>query len=107
LQMQRIAEAEAEAEAAVKAGTPTASAHDLLGQILARKGEIAKARGEFEAALQLDPDFGPAQLDLAETLIQQGHTESALPLLEKAARSPRPEVAEQARGLLRLAGAKK
>ncbi len=100
LQMQRLPEAEAEGRAAVTVEPKSARAHDLLGQILAQRGETSPARKEFEAALSLDPDSGPAQLDLAETLIEQRQSHGAIALLEKAGRSPLPEVAQRAHAML-------
>jgi len=100
LQLQRPPQAEAEARAAVIADPKSARAHDLLGQILAQKGESSPARKEFETALNLDQTFGPAQLDLAEILILQRHSSAAAALLEKAKRSPLPEIAQRAHALL-------
>ncbi len=104
LQLQRLPEAEREARAAVTADPKLARAHDLLGQILAQKGDSSQARKEFEAALSLAPDFGPAQLDLAETLIQQRQSRGAVALLEKAERSPQPEIAQRAHAMLQQLG---
>lgn len=100
LQLKRFPEATAEAKSAVAADPKSARAHDFLGQLLAQKGQMAPARTEFEAALKIDPDFGPAQLNLADALIQQGQARTAVPLLEKAERSPAPGVAEQAHAML-------
>jgi tetratricopeptide (TPR) repeat protein len=100
LQLQRLPEAEGEAKAAVTADAKSARAHDLLGQIFAQRRRLTPARTEFEAALKVDPKFGPAQLDLAETLIDQGHARTAVDLLEKATRSPSQEIAQRARAML-------
>jgi predicted Zn-dependent protease len=74
--------------------------HDLLGQILAQEGKPSPAGKEFGIALDLDPAFGPAQLDLAETLVQQGQPRTAVVFLEKAAHSSLPEVAQRAHEML-------
>jgi tetratricopeptide (TPR) repeat protein len=100
LQLQRLPEAEVEAKAAVMADAKSARAHDLLGQIFAQRHQLTPARIEFEAALKVDPEFGPAQLDLAETLIDQGQARSAIDFLEKARHSPSPEVAQRAHAIL-------
>ena len=100
LQLQRLPEAEVEAKAAVMADAKSARAHDLLGQIFAQRRQLTPARTEFEAALKVDPEFGPAQLDLAETLIDQGQARSAIDFLEKARHSPSPEVAQRAHAIL-------
>jgi Flp pilus assembly protein TadD len=100
LQLHRFSQAEEEASAAVTADPKSARAHDLLGQILAQEGDLSPARKEFEAALGLDQNFGAAQLDLAEILILQRHSSAAAVLLEKAERSPVPEIAQHAYTML-------
>jgi hypothetical protein len=50
---------------------------------LLRQDESWPARKAFEAALSLDPNSGPAQVDPAESLIEQG----PIALLEKVART--------------------
>jgi tetratricopeptide (TPR) repeat protein len=100
LQLQRLPEAEEEAKAAVMADAKSARAHDLLGQIFAQKRQLTSARTEFEAALRVDPRFGPAQLDLAEALIDQGQARTAVDLLEKATRSSSPQIAQRAHAML-------
>jgi Flp pilus assembly protein TadD len=100
MQLDHLPEAEAEARAAVMANAKSPRAHDLLGQILARQGAVTRARTEFEAALNLNSEFGPAQLDLAEILIEQGQARTALELLEKAQHSPSVEIAQRAHAML-------
>jgi tetratricopeptide (TPR) repeat protein len=100
LQLQRLPEAEGEAKAAVIADAKSARAHDLLGQIFVQRRQLTPARAEFEAALRIDPEFGPAQLDLAETLIDQGQARAAADLLEKSTRSRSPEIAQRAHAML-------
>jgi len=104
LQLQRVPDAEAQAKEAIAADAKSPQAHDLLGQILAQKGQLAPSRSEFETALQLNPGFTPAQLDLAETLIQQRQVQSAIPLLQKAQRSSNPAIAQRANAILRELG---
>jgi Tfp pilus assembly protein PilF len=98
LQLNRLPEAEAEARAAT--ASRSARAHDLLGEILLERRQMAEGQGELEAALQLDPAFGPALLDLAQLLLQQGHGAAAKPLLERAESSPVPDIAKRARAML-------
>ncbi len=45
-------------------GAPTFRVHTLIGQILAKEGETANARAEFQAALALASDYAPAQKGL-------------------------------------------
>jgi predicted Zn-dependent protease len=96
LQLQRLPEAETQARAA-DAKSP--GSHDLMDQILAQKHQSAAAAAEFRVALLLAPGFGPAQFDLAQTLIEQGHTHDAEPYLEQAVRSPIGAIAGQAHQL--------
>ena len=104
LQLQRIPEAKAEAKAASVAEPSSERAHDILGQIYAQEGKLVQSRTEFEAALKFNPEFGPAQLDLAETLIQQHQAHAAVSILKKAEQSPDPAIAERARATLRQMG---
>jgi tetratricopeptide (TPR) repeat protein len=106
LQMNRLPEALTEAQAAVKANPKSPQAHDLFGQILAQKGSSILARTEFETALKLQPEFGPAQLDLAETLIRSGSVRAGVEFLQKAERSPDPNVAGRAHAMLEQPGLK-
>ncbi|QMV18672.1 tetratricopeptide repeat protein [Granulicella sp. 5B5] len=100
LQLKRVPDAQREAEAAIKANPTSAAPHDLLGQILSVRNQSAQARKEFEAALQLNPHFAPAELDLAETMLEQNQLQPAIPLLQDAAQSTNPAIATQARQLL-------
>jgi Flp pilus assembly protein TadD len=104
LQLQRLPEAETQARTALAADAKSPRTHDLLGQVLAQKHQSAAAATEFRAALTLDPSFGPAQLDLAQTLLEQGHTHDAETYLEQATRSPIPAIAEEAHQLLQQLG---
>jgi tetratricopeptide (TPR) repeat protein len=47
-------------------------AHYDLGLIMARMGEDRAALGEFDAAIRLKPDFGPAHVARAYTLYSLG-----------------------------------
>ncbi len=104
LQMQCLPEAEAEAKASVASDSKSPRAHDFPGEILAQRGTFAPARTEFERALGLNQNFGPAQLDLAQVLLQQGQTQAAVALLEKAEHSSEPEIAAHAHTVLQQLG---
>ncbi|MGH7996598.1 MAG: tetratricopeptide repeat protein [Opitutaceae bacterium] len=43
-------------------------AHNTLGMLLQRNGQLAEAKAEFETALRLKPDFAAAHLNLAGAL---------------------------------------
>ena len=62
------------------------------------------ARKEFEAALGLDREFGPAELDMAETLIEQRQSRIAISLLQKAEHSALPDIAQRAHAILQQLG---
>ncbi len=54
-----------------------AAAHTNLGDLAYRRGDVALARNEFEAALALDPEQPEARYNLAGILYQQGEIERA------------------------------
>ena len=54
-----------------------AAAHTNLGGLAYRRGDVARARTEFEAALSLDPEQPEARYNLASILYQQGDIERA------------------------------
>jgi thioredoxin-like negative regulator of GroEL len=81
-------------------GPDSAELQDTLGVALAAQGQLNDAVGHFERALQLDSEFGEAQLDLADVLIRQGQAHAAVALLEKAERSHAPDIVERARAML-------
>jgi len=54
-----------------------AAAHTNLGGLAYRRGDVARARTEFEAALSLDPEQPEARYNLASILYQQGEIERA------------------------------
>jgi tetratricopeptide (TPR) repeat protein len=56
-----------------------------IGIALASNGHVAKATEYFTRALDTDPDFVPALLNLARCRIETGDSVSALALLERAA----------------------
>jgi predicted Zn-dependent protease len=72
----------------------------VLGQVLAAKNASAAAQAEFASALRLDSSYGPAQLDWAMMLLDFGHKHEAMPLLEKAAASHIPAIANRAQSLI-------
>jgi tetratricopeptide (TPR) repeat protein len=57
---------------------PGASTLYRLGTLLARSGEVARARTAFERALVLQPDLAEANNDLGALLAQGGNLEAAI-----------------------------
>ena len=85
-----------------------AQLHYLAGETCMSEGTqlkhdkaFAEASAEFEAALKSDSNFGPAQLDLAETLLESGDVKDAIPWLQRAEQSASPAVVQRARELAR------
>jgi tetratricopeptide (TPR) repeat protein len=60
--------------------------HNNLGEVYLEQGEISAARAEFQAALQLKPDYAFAHNNLGVLLIRQGRPTEARPWLETAIR---------------------
>jgi tetratricopeptide (TPR) repeat protein len=56
----RLDEAARIAQQAAAAG-PSAAAHDILGRVLAARGNVAGARAELMKALEIDPGYVPAR----------------------------------------------
>ncbi len=61
-------------------------AHNNLGEVYLERGEFSAARAEFQAALQLKPDYAFAHNNLGVLLIRQGRPTEARPWLETAIR---------------------
>ena len=96
----KLSLAEAEVHAALQLDPHSARALDLSGQILLEKHQARPALAQFEAAAVADPGFSPAQLDVAETMIELGDVHGAIPWLEKAGASRLPAVSQRAHALL-------
>ena len=101
LEANQAAEAETQIRAALKIAPTSARGLDLMGQLALMRRQPAQARAEFEAAVKSDPNFGPAQLDLAQLLLEAGDVNGALPLIDRAAHSASPAVSQQAQELAR------
>jgi tetratricopeptide (TPR) repeat protein len=74
----------AHADAALAAHPEVASFHDLRGAVLARTGNTADAKAEFEKSLALDPNSSRALSGLASLEVAAGNTDAAIALLERA-----------------------
>lgn len=59
-------------------------AHTNLGLALLKEGLFSEAAAQFEAALNLNPNFYVALVNLAKTKIRLGHLEEAVTLYENA-----------------------
>jgi Tfp pilus assembly protein PilF len=64
-------------------------AHNDLAEAFLAGGEPAKAAAEFVLAVQVDPNYAPAQYNLGVTLLDSGRPQEAIPHLEKALSAPR------------------
>jgi len=86
---------------ALAATERNAIVHFYRGNTLVGRGDLAAARGEFEAALAIQPDYAQALQNLGQLQLRLGNPRRALPLLERAvALQPR-----WARALTNLAAA--
>ena len=57
-------------ETAVRAGFGSAELHNSLGPIYAESGRMDEARDQFNRALQINPNFTPAQNNLRRAISQ-------------------------------------
>jgi tetratricopeptide (TPR) repeat protein len=72
-----------EFRAAVQANPKEPNVHFGLGYLLWTQGQTQEAAQQFQAELDNDPEHTQAMLYLADSDIQMGHMDAALPLLEK------------------------
>ena len=90
--MRRPAEAEKQARLAVENDPNSDVARELLGGMLAAKGDLAGARRELSEAVRIQPGNARAQIQLGMVLANQGDRISAIPHLTAAAQSPDPNI---------------
>jgi Flp pilus assembly protein TadD len=100
----QIDEAELQARAAVETDAGLAGAHELWGDLLARKGDTDGALRELQTALLLQPDFPRAELELAIVLALKGDSNGALDHLRKAAKGTDEVTKTSAQQLLKQMG---
>lgn len=93
-------------EQAVRANPGAAEPRVLLGKILVKRGDLAGATRQFEAAIKLQPDDVSASYQLALVYRRTGNTKRADELFEKVgkARSVNPEELNR-RNLMNVIGA--
>lgn len=61
-------------------------AHNNLGHILARRGELEAAMSHLHEALRIDPDYGEAHTNLGFALISRGEIDGAITHFREALR---------------------
>lgn len=87
--------------AAVKANPKEPNVHFGLGYLLWTQGQYPEAAEQFQAELANVPDHSQALVYLADSNIKAGHTDQALPLLNKAIRlQPQLELAHLDLGIV-------
>ena len=59
-------------------------AHNNLGLILAKQGNLDEAIQHYERAIQLKPDYAIALNDMGAILVRKGQPKEAIPYLQKA-----------------------
>jgi tetratricopeptide (TPR) repeat protein len=80
-------EAVAELQQAVRTNPGANAPRVLLGKMLMKRGDIAGAAGQFEAALQIDPEEMSATYQLAMIYRDQGKTKQAEELAAKVSKA--------------------
>ncbi len=78
------AQAETDTRALLSDYPEFARAHALLGRLMNRRQDLA-AEASLRRALDLEPEFAPARLDLVVFLRRNGRTTEALPWLQQMA----------------------
>jgi adenylate cyclase len=63
-----------------------AGAHERMGLLRRLQNRLTESKIELETAIALDPNYAPADRQLAFTLMYLGQPEAAIPLVEKAIR---------------------
>jgi tetratricopeptide (TPR) repeat protein len=90
-------------ESAIRANPRAAKPRALLGGLLAKRSEVARAQREFETALQLDPDDAAAAYQLAVLYQKSGATKRAGELFAKVEKARAEDPAKSApRNLVRI-----
>ena len=62
----------------------TAEGHYRIAQLLAQSGDLEGHQQNLEQAIEIEPSFVPARVDLAVVLAQQGHTDQARAQFEQS-----------------------
>jgi arylsulfatase A-like enzyme/Flp pilus assembly protein TadD len=75
-----------EMQAAVVCTPGSALLHFDLAAVQTRLKYLPEAAGEYEKALEIDPDYFQANLTYGRLLLREGHPEAALPRLSRAAK---------------------
>ncbi len=81
-----------------------ADAHDLLARIAVDRGDLSRARDEWNAVLRLVPDHAGAMKGLAYLSFQQGRVGDAERYLTNAGAKDEPSVASALRTVRRASG---
>ena len=68
-------------------------AHDNLGNILLKKGDVDEAIAHYQKALQIKPDYAASRNNLGNVLLQQGRLDEAIAQLQKGLQI-KPDYAE-------------
>jgi len=74
----------------------------LLGKMLLRRGEVARAAQELEKALELDPEDMTATYQLAQALQRMGRTARAKQLFTKVSQAKSEKLQPTQRNLMRI-----
>jgi tetratricopeptide (TPR) repeat protein len=93
--------AQVQIEAALHLNPNLAEAHDLLGTLLERKGQVDAALREYSEAVRLRPDLSHAQLDLGGVLANKGDKVAAAEHPRLALKSSDPNLRDLAQHLLK------
>ncbi|MBM3727475.1 MAG: tetratricopeptide repeat protein [Acidobacteria bacterium] len=94
----KLREAEAEARKSGELGEPVARVRNLLGLILAARGDPAAALPHYALAMEADPRFGEAHFNAGVSLFRLGRFAEAAARLDEAIRLQGGDEAKAYRG---------
>lgn len=70
--------------ATVKASPTSAKAHNNMGDVYGRQGNLEMSLAEFQKAIELNPDYADATHNIGNTYLQMGNLEKAVEFFQKA-----------------------
>jgi tetratricopeptide (TPR) repeat protein len=99
--LRTLGEAQVQIETALRLNPNLAEAHDLLGTLLERKGQMDAALHDYSEAVRVRRELSHAQLDLGGILANKGDKAAAAEHRRLASKSSDPSLRHLAQRLLK------